>query len=404
MCAKEHTYIKIIYENREYGPFHSSAITFGRVCKLLRIVSSQHPTLTRFDNTNQHWIISDYNQTLSNGVYELTVSRDTKSPCEDCECICHDSHSVEINKKQRALSRDESYSQSYVSEYSSDSETNSTDVKTSESGSSTNATVKKPEEIEILPEINASIEAMISLIASIPSRYYKYNTIIRLSLESTIKKVDALCESINSKKITTVERISIGMQAIELLIGLWREIWFPYSPKGRVCKLSNTQSLDNAEELLNRVHMYRRIMERDVIRLRNYDEGVRGFYVEGNPREHVSHVSKICRQRNYTAPYLYLGALAELTSCPTPKDEYPRSDPIPIIDRNTPLRICKSTFLQLAIDRKIYKDDELEDLCCEMMKRELWRSPSMDDNMCNTIKASQWELIRRIREDFEHRK
>ncbi|KAJ3262608.1 hypothetical protein HK103_000137 [Boothiomyces macroporosus] len=142
---------------------------------------------------------------------------------------------------------------------------------------STSQVIQSQDSLPLKPKImKECTDRMLQLIASIPPRYILYNKLLSAQIDSTLEEVESLTKYLRylHADYTLDQELDQGLKVslfatflqyriLNMLHDIWKKVWTRFSPPMRVfsvSKIHQLHTLDQAEDLLNRLCMWRRMM------------------------------------------------------------------------------------------------------------------------------------------------
>ncbi|KAJ3413588.1 hypothetical protein HDV05_007813 [Chytridiales sp. JEL 0842] len=249
-------------------------------------------------------------------------------------------------------------------------------------------------------QIDSGIQAMMACIASIPDRYYKYNTALSKKMDIALSKIDKLQDELGclvenpsatqskyrsgrtslAGKTPIARANIIKIQILGLLQAVWRTAWERYSPRMRQFHCSDVetpQNLQRAEHALNMLHMWRRTLDNDTSRAldRAMSSGTT------STMGYISDPTHLFRRSPYSPPYIYV---AVHNSNRDQNDAKGRKL----------LQEMRSLFIESIVREKAHRDKDLDAILDELIET---RRMCEDDGDFGRV----WNYVRdRLRKEF----
>jgi hypothetical protein len=292
------SYVRILYQSYNYGPLNApTRLKF--ICSGLRINEKSVPALVRLheeteEADNAEETITDFNAPIAAGLYRLLVAFPDMPFVDEERVFLPQARSG--YKETRSFSTQTTHA--------------SIGVQGSfEAVSEERVEVKKGHgEIPLeLDEMQASIDAMLFVIGTIPDRYYKFNAILRRNIAKAKDEVERLqtllvkTETTSTKSVLSIplQKTLLYYHMLNALVNAWNSVWIKFGPVARSYHPTDVRhgaALERAESCLNRFHTWRRIMEEDKASILEAEVcGQRGY----SP-------ALLWRDRGYKPPYIHL--------------------------------------------------------------------------------------------------
>ncbi|KAJ3272105.1 hypothetical protein HDV01_005970 [Terramyces sp. JEL0728] len=235
-------HIKILSNGIFYGPIESIC-TLEFICQMFKVSPSANPMLALLPDKKT--VIHQQSEVVTSGIYELTFNPNVPF--------------TELPSKRNQVSKM---------------------VQTSDVHTQTKFAQQPVGSEDSLPlkpkQMKECTDRMLQLIASIPPRYIQYNKLLSAQIDSSLEEIDYLTKHLNflNTGFSKDQQLDGGMQVAEfatflqyriltMLHDIWKKVWTRFSPSMRVFNLSKIHqlhSLDQAEDILNRLCMWRRMM------------------------------------------------------------------------------------------------------------------------------------------------
>ncbi|KAI9328271.1 hypothetical protein BDR26DRAFT_950967 [Obelidium mucronatum] len=196
---------------------------------------------------------------------------------------------------------------------------------------------------------------MSAAIASIPERYFKYNAILSAKMDNALKRVNLIKKELDHSIEPTKSRV-LQVQLLSLLHAVWRTAWAKFSPKSRLLKttqISVSQTIQ-AEQVLNNLHMWRRIVETEHSQHHNHHRRRHSPPLLEGLKLMNEQPTHLFRRSPYTPPYIYLtgsSTRGRLHDCDD-GDDGEKSES----ELMSEIRVA---FLDLAMRDGVYRDDQV---------------------------------------------
>ncbi|KAJ3383945.1 hypothetical protein HDU84_003263 [Entophlyctis sp. JEL0112] len=198
-------------------------------------------------------------------------------------------------------------------------------------------------------DMDAGIKAMAAAIASIPQRYYKYNAVLSAKMDIALTRIDGIREELKKTSDAKRQRM-LHSQILAILHAVWRTAWAKYSPKMRKYPGTEYSIRDtmHAEDSLNNLNMWRRIMESSELP-RNDKDAEKSLRLLNGP-------THLFRKNPFNPPYIYVASFL------------PQRDVLAEKSLDELIREVRLLFLQSAVRDQVYKDRDLNNLLLEIVE------------------------------------
>ncbi|KAI8899637.1 hypothetical protein BC833DRAFT_584973 [Globomyces pollinis-pini] len=247
-------FIKVVYRNEVYGPWQST-VSLRQICVSLFVSPRSSPILLSMHNERVS-CFSNLLDIIPDGLYRL----------DSDPCIAFDP-AIDLPRLPLTTAP-----KSTVHEHTQ------TDLITNSRHDERRLTILNPSlnDFPLSPiQMKKSLEGFYHLIGSIPPRYIQYNKLLSGQIECAlveIQKWQDIYESQVSLDIAVHESgVSLNTfitflqyRILDLLHDIWKKVWTRFSPSMRVFNISKiytVNSIKEAEAILNRLAMWRRMLE-----------------------------------------------------------------------------------------------------------------------------------------------
>ncbi|KAI8609278.1 hypothetical protein BC830DRAFT_856150 [Chytriomyces sp. MP71] len=232
-------------------------------------------------------------------------------------------------------------------------------------------------------DMQAGISAMTAAVASIPERYYKYNAILSAKMDNALCRIDLINREMK-KQIGNVSKTRIlQMQILNLLHAIWKTAWAKFSPKARIQQAADSPfsigETIHAETCLNRLHMWKRIVETESV---NPNELLKRSF-----RELQEAPTHLFRCNPYTPPHIYVAGY-EMKGGRTFGAASDGLDEL--------ISEVRLAFMDLAVREKVHRDVEMDSILTEVV--DSYRATEVDSG---TKSGTDWGYItQKLRKEF----
>ncbi|KAJ3045931.1 hypothetical protein HDV00_006197 [Rhizophlyctis rosea] len=373
-------YIKILHNNQTYGPLHSTT-TLRQILTTLRIPPRSNPSLHNLQSP-KIYTTESLDTLIDSGVYELVVANPL--PWVEGEDDVRLDNRVDVRQKSTQTSQ--------RSEGSLENEDSGRREVAREK------VVKSKVEEKVKSEIEIGIEALVHLVASIPPRYVKYNTVLSRRMDEAIELVERLRHSLQlvEKEETnnpsssppptrpkipiTTQKTFIQYRLILLLHQIWSTVWARYAPASRLYHISDMatpQALITAEHCINQIHIWRRTLDAQTWETLKRSSTCR----------HLVDVARLARRGRFVPRVVELGderlegdaqvwgrrGVVEgweyLSRGKVPEVEMNKENALPVrLDPRETTREIRRLFIDVMRQTGVYRDEEMEGMLDELIK------------------------------------
>ncbi|KAJ3321530.1 hypothetical protein HDV06_004066 [Boothiomyces sp. JEL0866] len=238
-------HVKILLKGVIYGPIESEC-TFEFICQMFKVSPMANPSLTKLPD--KKLVIHKQAEVVESGMYEFSFNPNV--PFVEIP--------VKLNKVSKTVQ--------------------TTSVHTQTIANSTQPIIQTQDSLPLKPKLmKECTDRMVQLIASIPPRYIQYNKLLSAQINTSLEQIDQLTKYLGFlyTDFTLEQELDKGLQMsifatflqyriLTMLHDIWKKAWTRFSPSMRVfsvSKIHQLHSLDQAEDILNRLCMWRRMIK-----------------------------------------------------------------------------------------------------------------------------------------------